>query len=1551
MMDSHQPANVFVETNPTSWQEWAANEWIGAAKAFRDICDKSLVRDDVNGFDDVLNIMDRVENASHGNAKREGMWQKIKDFGLHSLKLLKILIGAATQAASLGPIPSPAANLVGSALCFVIEIPIKIHDLNVDVGRVIDQMISTLAQFQIYQSMEEMKPELIQPIHLVLISFVKLCAYVVKYRQGGRMVRFGQQMKSLLEGNTDIAVEMTKFKSAVQKKREVETTLTLVSVVNLRQDIAEDLEKCVKFADEKTDKVLQVLRETQKGLQSLTDDADRGKILTKIRDTLGVSATVRLDSNTTQTCTNYSNKCSNCTGTWIWEHDAYSAWIKPDKERDVSHVLFLSGPESSGKTLASALITKRLEQVKDRTYVAHYFFSPTSTKKNEEEKTPVQAALKYMAFQIARVDPTVLKSLDKECDTNASVFHRSANLESLYTLWEHLGIGAPGMSAIHYLVFDGIENLPKQQTNMLLDFVFSDKLSETSSGRMRVLLSGRQTDYFKVPDKPNTSNVLQIRMDEHNEPDMCIVVGEELAKRGMLEDAKPDSDQQRARDMIIQKLPQNVGGSYSRLKMRLESVISRLRSKRTEIHELEDMLNESVDNNLEAIQGLQRSLTFNEIIELNEILKWVIFGEERLTLEQLEAAMFLHSGRGSLVSLGYIIRDRYPAILTFKDGYVDSQDGMKAHLQVGSGTARKSSSSKEHPTIDMSITINQVDQEHCGHFFWDLAGMMLRDRFHFNLTSSSSQAAIAVDEFKSKHTIVTYTFKYLQEEPREETKAIGPYLVGYLPWHLERLHQLEDDSRTDDDLTATKRNIGNDLYELFKDDNVLLRHQESFHRYSWTVDEIYYMYGWLTDRVVMRNVDKKWLDEVMRHKSPTRGPFKELVKMVVKGFLTERNWPVEDAYRWIDTFMKVDEPQEPLQAPNYDEINWNYVSTWCQDFLELSDSELNSLWYERLAETAFWRTPNAAAVLSLYQCATEKANCSWLCNRKFGQVLFAQGRTNEAIRQMELAMEEEQKESATPKPKDTDVIELCLLSGQYSLALGHEQEAAKYYLRAYDKGDPKQVKEGLLGCLKAELYSSDVKMTRQLLKLLEAKFESGKDNAGVDILPMIAHDTDHDDIFFKMFTVARKDPSLLRAIVRAMEMATPPEESTAEQGENEQYAQKEARGVLLYHRGVAAYKYKIPSERTGAVRMALQLWEESYMLLSNVGGRNAFMTQRYASTASAQHYFQSMVDGEHLDHTTSLEELADADSRFLFSNALGFLGTVYVLRGKKEDAKAQLGSRMKYALQILSDDTPDNDRLGLLIIKLASQCFRDFNNTAIALSLLGQPDLVTSALYFEAGDITGGPGINEEELLDMVTKLSKEIIQIAKATVPDVSEQTRRIEAAKAHVDSLMNTASEGQNEQESSAHNLLCARLTDLRQKHTPKVDMSAFSWNWKCSGRTKEGRLCKILASFGDEFYHCIYCWSETFCRDCLTRLRSPDPDSTTEITTCSDKHTWLRVPPFGEPMYVGEKAKSVRIPKEVRPTQDDQHILEICFDESGGREITVEEWKEALTEEWST
>lgn len=75
--------------------------WADAARQFQEICGESLQRGDVKSFDDVRRKIENVnKQPSDPGDDQEDKWDKAKSVGLQSLKFMKLLLGAASQAAT-----------------------------------------------------------------------------------------------------------------------------------------------------------------------------------------------------------------------------------------------------------------------------------------------------------------------------------------------------------------------------------------------------------------------------------------------------------------------------------------------------------------------------------------------------------------------------------------------------------------------------------------------------------------------------------------------------------------------------------------------------------------------------------------------------------------------------------------------------------------------------------------------------------------------------------------------------------------------------------------------------------------------------------------------------------------------------------------------------------------------------------------------------------------------------------------------------------------------------------------------------------------------------------------------------------------------------------------------------------------------------------------------------------------------------------------------------------------------------------------------------------
>ncbi|KAF4475916.1 hypothetical protein CGGC5_v002661 [Colletotrichum fructicola Nara gc5] len=711
------------------------------------------------------------------------------------------------------------------------------------------------------------------------------------------------------------------------------------------------------------------------------------------------------------------------------------------------------------------------------------------------------------------------------------------------------------------------------------------------------------------------------------------------------------------------------------------------------------MLNKATSTRGEVINDLERSLTAEQISELNELLKWVVYSNVSLTVDELEAAMALGSGIESVPWLESAIKTNYSAILKLEDDNVCVQDEVEEFLRKGAVALGLPDTVKDHSSISMTISIKSASREQCGHFFWALADRAFRNQFQFNFEGDSFNTFhalgqhISVDEFEANHFIVTRAFEYFRKDPVEETKAIDIYLLNWLPYHLDRLRVLEDD-RKGELSSEQKSEIGLNLQNMFQDDRVLQNHKRTFQKGYWTSEEIKDVRLWLDDPAVVRRMDRKWRADVKTAPSPLRGYFKPIAIAVLEGLLRDRSWEVTNACTWLRQFIALDNAVTPqLDASVNDEndsTNSSPSSSAISDYSIYWNNTNNLAALHLLLGQCCHKTGGMRQAISHYSAAGEVGNSAQLMEGQLGQLRAA------------LALEHAE--------KTVEVLESIFPTG-------HTAEKAFGVL--------KQIAEDL-DHESLVLGVFDVaKNNPELLSRIKAAMRAATSN----LSPVQDRTID---------TIEEADYHIddeVRGVLL--------------------YDQ----GIAAYQ--LANSSTTAPSEKAELVDNALMLWRESQEQLSHVGGTVFSSVRLSAISALAKHYFLNMVQkGPDMGQMETLAKMAKDDSMsYLSSNPCsGYLGVLHIQNGNKEKAREALKYQVETAIQILSDDWSENDHLGFYILQSTLSQYHDMENAVVARSLQGQPDLVTSALRFSAKDFPDVTEENKQRMMKLAIKLADETI-------------------------------------------------------------------------------------------------------------------------------------------------------------------------------------------------
>ena len=532
------------------------------------------------------------------------------------------------------------ADLCFNAISLLLDMPKKIRDFHDAIDAVFEEVAPTLSQFKIYSRIDlfdNVDEDLKLAIHKVLISFVDICAKCINIKHGGRWDRVKVHTRRLLCDDQDVEDELKKFKSLVQGQQNVQSAVTLDAVLSGNRQLTAVLTKAYETGQQITiiETGVKALVEAEGSRKS---DAMRWEQFDKIKARLGVA-----DDATNNPKAVYENMLKRSvpeTGQWLGSNSAYTNWA--DKRcSSTGATLHLTGAPSTGKSFVVSAIISRLKSEHsspgspDRSLVAYYFFSPVLTNKNDNEKGPTaESALKWICLQLAEQDAAYTKVVYEACLSRNDSWFKKARCEEL---WTTLRIGEPLRKTTHYVLLDGLDNLSRSAARQLFDLF--RKLPDATMGAtqpcpVRVLVCGKpetlDDDLIKHKDCP------VIKMEGNMTTDM-----HKYVQHG-LKALFPDRKSQERRSTIEKRLLEQPAFTFGSMQNTLAAIRELFESTGAE-EQLDTIIAKYLRDPTvilrEQVDRMEVQLSARQINLLNELLIWVIYGEEYLGIDQLEAAL------------------------------------------------------------------------------------------------------------------------------------------------------------------------------------------------------------------------------------------------------------------------------------------------------------------------------------------------------------------------------------------------------------------------------------------------------------------------------------------------------------------------------------------------------------------------------------------------------------------------------------------------------------------------------------------------------------------------------------------------------------------------------------------------------------------------------------------------------------------------------------------------------------------------------------------------
>ncbi|KAL5586192.1 hypothetical protein FOBRF1_016062 [Fusarium oxysporum] len=1481
--------------------------WDEAAERFLARTGKGLNRKPPMTIDDVRKQIESRTDPTTGIDTANALKHK-KDIGLNILDCLKLLGGIAAQGASVVFQP---ATVVFNAMSILLEAPKKIREFHEAIDEVFAVVAPSLSQFRIYERIEQFRKidtDLTRAIHITMISLVDICALVITLQDpNSKWSKFKSNVKkALLDDDSGLSIELRKFRQAIHGQQSIEATLTLEVALESRHEVSIILTKVFetgKWTEEIASKITTLQQAETKRAQDTTKKAN----LSKIKEKLGIDEK-ELETNREMFKRLCDSRVEN-SGSWLDDEEAYTSWADADAAK-ARPLLLLLGEKNTGRSTTVSTIVQKLKaryktptERSSRVLLAWYFFPSLSDKADKGDPTPARTALKHIALQLAEQDMALAKSIASICEEKDNgTYFTDVSCESL---WKDLKLGQPRGDTMYYFIFDGVEKLSKMHADAGTQFfdvlkeASHSSATESEGSRIRLLVSG-SGDAIKVLGGFESPT---INIAKSNGSDIESYIKREMRKYDIFQGN--DSKDEASRKKINDKLLEMAGGSFFKVQ-------------------------EAISKNVVA--ELQEQLSPQNIEEINELLIWVVYGFEWLSVDQLEAALFLRFGSTPLQKLAKKLQGKYSRLFEV-DGQVITVRRDLLSLVIKDPKQLRSLDD-DTPRITATITITKGDITTVQNFLWALFQKSVVEKFEFEPLAgqiTQTKSEIRVNDSDAHLAIVMQAISFLIKKPDARTESLGRYLVWDLPIHLKELNNPERDHKVDN---AAKKDIGSMLFDILGQGTIIRRHWKHFVDVPLfgNTTQISTLLAWLQDPDVSGHFgvyQMDWLDKVISSPSPHRTLLSSMAREVGHRWLRSSENDPWEAYRSLRRYLSLevsegasDASDDSLVILSTDEesLALDKAERWCKSILQVTDEQ--SLWYERVGETAR-KVDEFDHAIAMFLKATKMPGASWTCHRGLAHSYHQAGKLNDACVSQKKALEilYELKEH---HPHDIWVTNMDL--GKWYFELKEPDQATVYYEKALEA---KPADEAYCRILEANLTSQSNGRTLDIIETMshETSTNGGTSLLGSALLLMATDEDTYERYFTSLLSLTASRHGMLGVILSAMDEAI------------QLAADKELlfeRSALRLYKGLALYYYGNEADEN-PLTSAVRLWEECHSDARKVIEETGTYVQWKWMWLGGQvisdivcHYFKEATAAnteasalERLGEITIGHRISYEDNRV--SPAESYMGAYETLQGNFTAARAHFRKNMLTAHEMLSDDTDENDADAYFVLFQCLLHTGDDTNALIAFELTGP---IEKTIEMRLGEIRGEDKDAATEILEFAKEKSS----------PNDTAPTRYT----AVLDELQRRMDLGNVESEKTITNETYQRLYSLLAQKRPATEDGdgpnqpyeitysdiVINWRYFCNGN------CGGAWDFETDINICKYCWDTPFCQNCLPLLQQ----GTSKMLACDAGHKWLHVPRWNLRESTGLRDGTVMMGGEI---VDGRHV--------GGQRVKIKEWLSTIWKEW--
>ncbi|KAL3490234.1 hypothetical protein BJX62DRAFT_252146 [Aspergillus germanicus] len=1253
--------------------------WDKACRAFARMTQADLTASPKLSVDEVLEDIRRKQDDDEEKHKK---YRAAKDVISKTGNFIMVLGGIAAQGASMVFAPS---SLCFNAISYLIETGAKYKRIFSSLAELFQRISDVLERCKIYMRLpaEAVDALLRKIINEELVCFVEICALSIKVMRGNKMLIALKVFA--FDSDEGVSAQLERLASLVERESQMRATLGFES-----QKISE---RIIVEARDGTRRVSASVDELLTFEKKKDADSMAMRLLSSIDNNLDMPSETFKD--TQAIFKRYLSEQVSGSGRWLQSDPLYASWV--DSPRSRCSILGLSGAQGVGKSVLFATVVKHLQEIsnqdgedKTRTSVAYYIFD------KDKNDPSLLKALQVLAWQIAKADMMYRKDLSSA---------QTASVNQVGSIWDILFGRSSKRDSTFYLLIDGVEQMDKQHLKEFLHVLdeWQSRPPGWSKFTLRILLSGRTEVMGRVKDQLGDGiSIIDVTLKNHD--DILKFINNEMDKMDILSGS---TDQVKSlRDEILDGLANRTNGDFVSIRLLLDEISTKQRPS-----EIRDIISRSgedkSDTIVRTIAALNETLSNEDISDLNELLTWVLFAWRPLSVEELEAVLFLKSGEPSLRPLAEKIRGQYSSLFRIAAANVHLASESIADFLRQSLTP---SDLEEAPRNTTEVSESEV--RIIRRFLESVCDPALYAKFQFDefflhKLKGKTTILVAVDAEMAHLKLARACLDVLcsSDSSSPHLNDLDYYAVHHFAQHL---------ALTDPALTLPRHKIalGPQLVKVFTDEKVIERWWDcNSHdlRMHWIYRDDYaeVLMKWLQDSAVTKDVpqkDREWVRSLSDKSQLDTDLLEHVARVLARQWLHSDTWDILRPFMALHGYItKIKNRKSPsiaraIRDPSSDTIPAADVldaAEWAQAQLDLG-----KLGYEESRNVA--RTlreyEKYEEAIQQFKHTSMLAEENWLSQHGLAVCYASQGDLDVAIDILEATINKiKEGEYGESKEADESLPDMYNDLATWHRSNGRDEVALAIYQKQLDVDRfDYDTASNLIILLHEQARHTD------LVELLQSLKNATDPDSALDLRTKTVQKHSLNELFNEaLFALAQRDAGfglVLESYENALAAARAQllEARKAGNLREERFAQGEQITIMrliatLYQRA----SHGSPTREKCAIDYWLRIMEmdgthDWWLAARQARVRSQFAVFCFEKAMALQ---SSDLAAEYIQHLEDIISFKKPDDALLlfWSHPSCLLARYHRLQGNHDKAKSILRFYIKLNLDLLSDDDPLND--------------------------------------------------------------------------------------------------------------------------------------------------------------------------------------------------------------------------------------------------------------------